>query len=33
MEEQKVLKVGEKVPDLEMDAYFPEKKDFGKIKF
>jgi len=33
MEEIKVLKVGEKVPDFEMDAYFPEKKDFGKIKF
>jgi len=33
MDEIKVLKVGEKVPDFEMDAYFPEKKDFGKIKF
>jgi len=33
MDEFKVLKVGEKVPDFEMDAYFPEKKDFGKIKF
>jgi len=33
MEEIKVLKVGEKVPDFEMDAYFPENKDFGKIKF
>jgi len=33
MDEIKVLKVGEKTPDFEMDAYFPEKKDFGKIKF
>ena len=33
MEEIKVLKVGEKVPDFGMDVYFPEKKDFGKIKF
>jgi len=33
MEEIKVLKVGDKVSDFEMDAYFPEKKDFGKIKF
>lgn len=33
MDEIKILKIGEKVPDLEMDVYFPEKKDFGKIKF
>lgn len=33
MDEIKVVKVGEKVPDFEMDAYLPEKKDFGKIKF
>ena len=33
MDEVKVLKVGERIPDFEMDAYFPEKKDFGKIKF
>lgn len=33
MEEIKVLSVGEKVPDFEMDVYFPDKKDFGKIKF
>lgn len=33
MEEVKVLKVGEKVPDFELDTYFPDKKDFGKIKF
>jgi len=33
MEEIKILKVGEKIPDFEMDAYFPEERDFGKIKF
>jgi len=33
MDEFKVLKVGEKVPDFELDVYLPEKKDFGKIKF
>ncbi|MCM8778893.1 MAG: peroxiredoxin [Candidatus Omnitrophica bacterium] len=33
MEEIKVLSVGEKVPDFELDVYLPEKKDFGKIKF
>ncbi|MCM8819956.1 MAG: peroxiredoxin [Candidatus Omnitrophica bacterium] len=33
MEEVKVLTVGEKVLDFEMDVYLPEKKDFGKIKF
>lgn len=33
MEEIKILKVGERVPDFELDVYFPEKKDFGKIKF
>ena len=33
MEELKVLKVGDKIPDFEMDAYLPDKKDFGKIRF
>ncbi|MCM8798677.1 MAG: peroxiredoxin [Candidatus Omnitrophica bacterium] len=33
MEEIKSLTVGEKIPDFELDAYLPEKKDFGKIKF
>ena len=33
MEEIKVLKVGEKVPDFELDVYLSDKKDFGKIKF
>ncbi len=33
MEEIKVIGVGSKVPDFELDAYFPAKKDFGKIKF
>ena len=33
MEDVKILSIGEKVPDSELDAYFPEKKDFGKIKF
>ncbi|MCM8803742.1 MAG: peroxiredoxin [Candidatus Omnitrophica bacterium] len=33
MEEIKVLKVGEKVQDFEVDVYLPDKKDFGKIKF
>lgn len=33
MDEIKVIKVGEKVPDFELDTYCPEKKDFGKIRF
>ncbi len=33
MEEIKVLSVGDKVSDFELDAYLPEKKDFGRIKF
>jgi peroxiredoxin (alkyl hydroperoxide reductase subunit C) len=33
MEEIKVLSVGDRVPDFELDAYFPEKKDFAKIRF
>lgn len=33
MEEITRLKVGDKVPDFELDTYFPSKKDFGKIKF
>ena len=33
MEDFKILSIGEKVPDYELDAYLPEKKDFGKIKF
>lgn len=33
MEEIRVLKVGDRIPDFELDAYFPDKKDFGKIKF
>lgn len=33
MDEIKVLKVGDKMPDFELDAYLPAKKDFGKIKF
>ncbi len=32
MEEIKILKVGDKITDFEMDAYLPDKKDFGKIK-
>lgn len=33
MEEIKVINIGARVPDFEMDVYFPERKDFGKIKF
>jgi peroxiredoxin (alkyl hydroperoxide reductase subunit C) len=33
MEEIKTVKVGEKVPDFEVDVYFPEKKDFGRVRF
>lgn len=33
MEGIRILKVGEKVPDFELDAYFPEKKDFSKVRF
>ncbi|HIE44514.1 MAG TPA: peroxiredoxin [Candidatus Omnitrophica bacterium] len=32
MEEIKILKVGEEVPDFEIDVYLPEKKDFGRIR-
>ena len=32
-EEVKTLRIGEKVPDFELDAYFPDKKDFGKVRF
>ena len=33
MEEINVLKIGDKVPDFELDVYLPDKKDFGKIRF
>lgn len=33
MEEINVLSIGQKIPDFELDVYFSEKKDFGKIKF
>lgn len=33
MEEVKVLTVGEQVPDFELEVYFPDRKDFGKLKF
>ncbi|MGC8977633.1 MAG: peroxiredoxin [Candidatus Ratteibacteria bacterium] len=33
MEEIKVIKVGEKIPDFEIDVYLPAKKDFGRIRF
>ena len=33
MEELKILSIGEKVPDVEVDVYFPDKKDFGKVRF
>ena len=33
MEELKALKVGDRIPDFELDAYLPDKKDFGKLKF
>lgn len=33
MEDVKVLKVGDRVPDFELDVYYPDKKDFGKLKF
>lgn len=32
MSEQTVVRVGENVPDFELDIYDPEKRDFGKIK-
>lgn len=32
MEDVKILKVGDIIEDFEFDAYFPSKKDFGKIK-
>lgn len=33
MDEARILSVGQKVPDFELDAYFPEKRDFGKFRF
>ena len=33
MEELKVLSIGQKVPDFEVDVYFPERNDFGKFRF
>lgn len=33
MEELKTISIGQRVPDFEIDVYFPERKDFGKIKF
>ncbi len=33
MDEIKTVTIGEKVPDFELDAFLPEKNDFGKIKF
>ena len=32
MDELQVAKVGQQIPDFEMDTFFPENKDFGKIK-
>ena len=32
MEEITVLKIGDTVPDMEMDAYLPAEEDFGKVK-
>lgn len=33
MDEIKIVSIGEKIPDFELDVYLPEKQDFGKIKF
>ncbi|MCM8795866.1 MAG: peroxiredoxin [Candidatus Omnitrophica bacterium] len=33
MEEIKIITIGQKIPDFELDVYLPDKKDFGKIKF
>ncbi|MFZ5801416.1 MAG: peroxiredoxin [Candidatus Omnitrophota bacterium] len=33
MDEIKVLSIGQRIPDFEMDVYFPDKRDFGKTKF
>jgi len=33
MEEIKTVKIGEKIPDFTLDAYYPDKKDLGKISF
>ncbi|MFQ5456113.1 MAG: peroxiredoxin [Nitrospirota bacterium] len=30
--EERRVKIGEKVPDFELDTFFTDKKDFGKIK-
>ena len=32
MEDVTLLSIGERVPDFELDAYLPAKKDFGRIK-
>lgn len=31
--EMKVINVGEKVPDFKINAYFPDKGDFGEVSF
>jgi len=33
MEEPHTIKIGERVPDFELDTYLPDRQDFGKIKF
>ncbi|MDD4910550.1 MAG: redoxin domain-containing protein [Candidatus Omnitrophica bacterium] len=33
MEEINILKIGDKIPEFEIDVYLTEKKDFAKIKF
>jgi len=33
LEELCAMKIGDKVPELEVDTYLPKKKDFSKLKF
>ena len=33
MEESCALKIGDRIPEIEIEAYLPAKKDFGKITF
>jgi peroxiredoxin len=33
MEEIKTIKIGEKIMEFTLEAYYPDKKDFGKISF
>lgn len=33
MDDIKIISIGERVPEFEVDVYLPDKKDFSKLKF